>query len=73
MSKHETKMTRWYAKMRYQSIILMEEHLALPQDKTNGKRLMEVFNVLGLMAELVGPRKERRELACIYPYLNALV
>lgn len=41
MSKHETKMTRWYAKKRYPKGFLMEEYLALPQGKTNGKRLMD--------------------------------
>jgi hypothetical protein len=41
MSKHETKMTRWYAKTRYPKGFLMEEYLALPQGKTNGKRLMD--------------------------------
>ena len=41
MSKHETKMTRWYAKTRYPNGFLMEEYLALPQGKTNGKRLMD--------------------------------
>jgi hypothetical protein len=29
MSKHETKMTQWYAKMRYPKGFLMEEFLAL--------------------------------------------
>ena len=66
-------MTRWYAKTRYPKGFLLEEYLALPQGKTNGKRLMEVVNVLGLMVELLGPRKARRELACSSPYLNALV
>lgn len=41
MSKHETKMTRWYAKTRYPKGFLMEEYLTLPQGKTNGKRLMD--------------------------------
>lgn len=41
MSKHETKMTRWYAKTRHPKGFLMEEYLALPQGKTNGKRLMD--------------------------------
>ena len=41
MSKHETKMTRWYAKMRYPKGFLMEEFLALNQGKANGKRLMD--------------------------------
>ena len=41
MSKHETNMTRWYAKTRYPKGFLMEEYLALPQGKTNGKRLMD--------------------------------
>ena len=41
MSKHETKMTRWYAQTRYPKGYLMEEYLALPQGKTNGKRLMD--------------------------------
>jgi len=41
MSKHETKMTRWYTKTRYPKGFLMEEYLALPQGKKNGKRLMD--------------------------------
>lgn len=41
MSKHETKMTRWYAKTRYPKGFLMEEFLALKQGKTNSKRLMD--------------------------------
>ena len=41
MSKHETKMTRWYARKRYPKGFLMEEYLALPQGKSNGKRLMD--------------------------------
>ena len=73
MSKHETKMTRWYAKTRYPKGFLLEEYLALPQGKTNGKRLMEVVIVIGLNAELRGQRKERRELARRHLYLNALV
>jgi len=34
-------MTRWYATTRYPKGFLMEEFLALPQGKTNGKRLMD--------------------------------
>jgi hypothetical protein len=34
-------MTQWYAKMRYPKGFLMEEFLALPQGKHNGKRLMD--------------------------------
>jgi hypothetical protein len=41
MSKHETKMTRWYAKTRHPKGFLMEEFLSLPQGKQNGKRLMD--------------------------------
>ena len=41
MSKHETKMTQWYAKKRYPKGFLMEEFLALNQGKANGKRLMD--------------------------------
>ena len=41
MSKHETKMTRWYAQTCYPKGFLMEEYLALPQGKKNGKRLMD--------------------------------
>ena len=41
MSKHETKMIRWYAQTRYPKGFLMEEYLALPQGKTNGKRLID--------------------------------
>ncbi len=66
-------MTRWYAKTRYPKGFLIEEYLALPQGKTNGKRLMEMVIVIGLNAELRGPRKERRELARRHLYLNALV
>ena len=41
MSKHETEMTRWYAKTRYPKGFLMEEFLGLKQGKTNSKRLMD--------------------------------
>ena len=41
MSKHETKMTRWYAKTRYPKDFLMEEYLAWSHGKTNGKWLMD--------------------------------
>ena len=41
MSKHETKMTRWHAKTRYPKGFLIEEYMALPQGKSNGKRLMD--------------------------------
>ena len=41
MSKHETKMTQWYAETRYPKGFLMEEYLALAQGKKNGKRLMD--------------------------------
>jgi len=41
MSKHETKMTQWYATMRYPKGFLMEEFLASNQGKNNGKRLMD--------------------------------
>ena len=34
-------MTQWYAKTRYAKGFLMEEYLALPQGKKNGKRLMD--------------------------------
>jgi hypothetical protein len=34
-------MTQRYAKTRYAKGFLMEEYLALPQGKTNGKRLMD--------------------------------
>ena len=41
MSKHETKMTRWYAKTGYPKGFLMEEYLALPQGKKSAKRLLD--------------------------------
>lgn len=41
MSKHESKMTRWYAKTLYPKGFLMEEYLALKKGKTNGKRLID--------------------------------
>jgi hypothetical protein len=41
MSKHETKMTRWYAQTHHPKGFLMEEYLAQPQGKTNGKRLID--------------------------------
>ena len=47
MSKQETKMTRWYAQTRYPKGFLMEEYLALPQGKTNGKRLMDGASASG--------------------------
>ena len=45
MSKHETKMTRWHAKMRYPKGFLMEEFLGLKQGRTNRKRLMDAVTV----------------------------
>jgi len=41
MSKHETKMTRCYAKTRYPKGHLIEEFKALKQPKTNSKRHMD--------------------------------
>ncbi len=41
MSKHETKMTRWYAQTHHPKGFLIEEYLAQPQGKTNGKRLID--------------------------------
>ena len=41
MSKHETKMTRWYAKTRYPKGFLMEEYLAQPQGEKSTKRLLD--------------------------------
>ena len=57
MSKHETKMTRWYANTRYPKCFLMEEYLALPQGKKNGKRLMDgviVFRKPFMKRKLIG-------------------
>lgn len=41
MSKHETKMTRWYAKTRYPKGHLIEEFMALNEGETNSRRLMD--------------------------------
>jgi len=41
VSKHETKMTRWYAKTRYPRGHLIEEFQALKRGKTNSKRHMD--------------------------------
>ena len=41
MSKHETKMTRWYAQAHYPKGFLMEEHLAQAQGKKSAKRLLD--------------------------------
>ncbi|MFN5806040.1 MAG: hypothetical protein ACK467_10490 [Opitutia bacterium] len=41
MSKHETKMTRWYAKTRHPKGFLMEEYLAQPQGEKSTKRLLD--------------------------------
>lgn len=41
MSKHETKMTRWYAKTRYPKGYLIEEFLALTKGETNSHRRMD--------------------------------
>ena len=41
MSKHEPKMTRWYAKMRYPKGHLIEEFLALKEGKTSSRRLVD--------------------------------
>jgi len=41
MSKHETKMTRWYAMTRYPKGYLIEEFLALKKGETNSHRLMD--------------------------------
>ena len=41
MSKHETKMTRWYARTHYPRGYLIEEFLALKEGKKNGRRLMD--------------------------------
>ena len=56
MSKHETEMTRWYAKTLYPKGFLMEEYLALKQGKKNGKRLMDgviVFRKLFVKRKLI--------------------
>jgi hypothetical protein len=41
MSKHETKMTRWYAKTRHPKGYLIEEFLALKKGETNSHRRMD--------------------------------
>ena len=41
MSKHETKMTRWYAKTPYPKGYLIEEFLALKKGGTNSHRRMD--------------------------------
>ena len=41
MSKHETKMTQWYAKTRYPKGYLIEEFLALKKGETNSHRRMD--------------------------------
>jgi hypothetical protein len=41
MSKHETKMTRWYAKTRYPKGFLIEEFLALKEGENNSHRRMD--------------------------------
>ncbi len=53
-------------------VFLIKEYLGFPRDKTNGKRLMEAAIVIGLNAELRGPRKERGELACRHPLPKSL-
>ena len=45
MSKHETKMTQWYAKMRYPKGFLMEEFLALKR-KGDDIRLRRMDGVI---------------------------
>ena len=41
MSKHETKMTRWYAEKRYPKGYLIEEFMALEEGPKNGRRLID--------------------------------
>jgi len=41
MSKHETKMTRWYAEQRYPKGYLIEEFMALEAGPKNGRRLID--------------------------------
>ena len=41
MSKHETKMTRWYAEKRYPKGYLIEEFMALEAGPKNGRRLID--------------------------------
>ena len=41
MSKHETKMTRWYHRTYHPEGFLIEEFMALKGGKTNGRRLMD--------------------------------
>ncbi len=54
MCKHETKMTRWYAEKFHPKGFLKEEYLALPQGKTNGKRLMDGVIVSRDLIERLG-------------------
>ncbi len=41
MSKHETKMTRWYAEKRYPKGYLIEEFMPLEAGPKNGRRLID--------------------------------
>ena len=41
MSKHETKMTQWYAEKRYPKGYLIEEFMALEAGPKNGRRLID--------------------------------
>ncbi len=56
MSKHENKMTRWYAKMRYPKGFLMEEFLGMKQGKTTSKRLMDGVIVSRDLIERLGAK-----------------
>ena len=41
MSKHETKMTQWYAETHYPKGYLIEEFMALEKGPKNGRRLID--------------------------------
>ena len=41
MSKHETKMTQWYAETHYPKGYLIEEFMALEAGPKNGRRLID--------------------------------
>jgi hypothetical protein len=41
MSKHETKMTQWYAETHYPKGYLIEEFMALEVGPKNGRRLID--------------------------------
>jgi hypothetical protein len=54
MSKHETKMTRWYKRTHYPEGYLIEEFMALKSGRRNGRRLMD-----GIIIFRKPPRKKK--------------